>query len=340
MVQNKLLSFYEREFPSRESTRISNITRIPEGWETEIYSFTLEYEEAEKRKIEDLILRIYPGDDALQKSAKEFNVMKKLHEVDFPVPRVLQLELDSSPFGKPFVIMEKIDGQLMLPVFLESSDERRQVLINLFSKIFVDLHTLDWRQFVPDPSPYETEDPYAWINHKLSRMKGAVDHFEKNEFTPVLDWLETRSSDVPCERLSLTHGDYHPNNVILREDGAAFVIDWGATDIADYRSDLAWTLLLTSTYGYPEIREIIFSEYQRIAGYRVEEIEYFEVMAAFRRLFDISVSLSNGAIKRGMRPGAETMMRKNVAHIQRVYALLLDRAGITIPEIERLLSDL
>lgn len=108
-IQSRLSSFYEREFPSRENIRISDLARISDGWENEIYSFTIEYEEATERKREDLILRIYPGDDAPEKSAREFNAMKQLHEIDFPVAKVLLWELDSSPFGKPFIIMEKIN---------------------------------------------------------------------------------------------------------------------------------------------------------------------------------------------------------------------------------------
>ncbi len=338
-IQSRLLSFYEREFPSRENIQISDLTTITDGWENEVYSFTIEYEEAAES--EDLILRIYPGNDAPQKSAREFNAMKQLYEIGFPLPKVLLLELDDSPFGKPFVVMEKIKGRSMLSVLRESPDEKKEELITLFCKIFVDLHNLDWRPFVPDPSIYETGDPYAFINRELSKMQRYGDYFQKSEeYGPVLDWLKARSSDVPCERLSVIHGDYHPNNILLRDDGTPFVIDWTNVDIADFRYDLAWTLLLMSTYGNPEAREIILGEYERIAGCRIERMEYFDVIAAGRRLFSILISLSHGASELGMRPGAETMMKQNASHIKSVYALLQDRTDITIPEIETLLSTL
>ena len=339
-IQNKLLSFYEKEFLSKENIQISSLTQITDGWENEVYSFTVEYEGETERKRENLILRIYPGNDAPQKSTKEFNAMKKLHEVGFPVPEVLVLELDSSPFGKPFVIMEMIDGRSMGDVFDESRQEKKQELITLFCKIFVNIHTLDWRPFVPDTSIFETGDAYTFINRWLAQAQKYMEDFQANEFAPALNWLKERSLDIPYERLSVTHGDYHPYNILLRNDGAAFVIDWGNVEVADFRSDLAWTLLLTSTYGNPEARDIILSEYERIAGYQIERIEYFEVMAILRRLFSISVSLSDGASKLGMRPGAETMMKQNVDHLKNVYALLIDRTGITIPKIETLLETL
>lgn len=88
------------------------------------------------------------------------------------------------------------------------------------------------------------------------------------------------------------------------------------------------------------MREIVLGEYERIAGYKMEQLEYFEVAAYLRRLFGISVSLSDGADKLGMRPGAETVMRQNASHIGGVYTLLGDRTSIAISEIEELLSTL
>jgi aminoglycoside phosphotransferase (APT) family kinase protein len=117
------------------------------------------------------------------------------------------------------------------------------------------------------------------------------------------------------------------------------VIDWTNVDVSDYRLDLSWTLLLMSTYGSPESRELVLGEYERAAGHSVEQIEYFEVAACLRRLFSILVSLAAGAERLGMRPGAEAMM-KNVDHIGSVYARLRQRTGIAIAEVDRLISSL
>jgi aminoglycoside phosphotransferase (APT) family kinase protein len=339
-IQSRLQSFYENRFASRENIRISALTKISDGWENEVYSFIIEYGQHTDRKHEDLILRIYPGDGAPKKAAKESNGMKELHEFGFPVPEVFILELDDSPFGKPFVIMEKIHGRSMGAVIDESPNEKKLELATLFCRMFVDLHALDWRPFAPDPSLYETGDPYTFIKHGLSEAQEHIDRFQRNEFAPILAWLEERYLDVPCERLSVIHLDYHPYNILLRDDGKAFVIDWTNIDVADFRVDLAWTVLLMSTYRSPEARQIILDEYERIAGHRIEQIEYFEVAASFRRLFSISVSLSDGADKLGMRPEAVTQMKQNVGHIENVYSVLYDRTGITIPEIETLLSTL
>lgn len=323
--------YYQQKFPQAQ---IVNVIRITEGWETEVYSFTVH----EKGIRKELILRVYPGDDALEKSQREFNAMDQLYKMEYPVPEVFVLEVDASFLGNPFVVMEKINGTQMWPLLREAPAKKRKELMTLFCSLFVELHTLDWRPFVVDPSVYNT-GPYAWINHFLEMVKKFAHIYEKSEFNPVLDWLESHRLDVPCERLSVAHNDYHPHNVLVR-NGKAYVIDWSSVAVEDFRMDVAWTLLLASTYGTPETRDIILSEYERIAGFNIKNIEYFDVLASAKRLFTISVSLSKGATRMGMRPGAETMMKQNVAHIQRVYNLLRKRTGINILEIEKLISTL
>ena len=94
--------------------------------------------------------------------------------------------------------------------------------------------------------------------------------------------------------------------------------------------------------GNLEIRSSIATrdEYERLAGHKVKQIEYFEVVASFRRLFSIVVSISRGAEKLGMRPEAVMKMKENVDHIGNVYAFMCDRTGIAISEIEELISTL
>ncbi len=63
----------------------------------------------------------------------------------------------------------------------------------------------------------------------------------------VLTWrMGIGVSHGPCYHP--VHWDYHPGNVLLRDDSSAVVIDWTQIDVSDPRFDLAWTLLLVSSY--------------------------------------------------------------------------------------------
>jgi aminoglycoside phosphotransferase (APT) family kinase protein len=339
-IKVRLTGFCENIFSSRKNIRIENLVRISTGWENEVFSFIMEYNEAGKENREDLILRIYQGNNTQQKATKEFNGMKKLYGIGYPVPRVIALSLDESIFGRPTVIMEKINGNLMGDIIDDSPYEKKMELVDLFCKMFVQLHSLDWRPFAENPCIYESSNPCTLIDHLLTKADDFISIFKVYEYMPSVNWLKERKLEVQCEKPSVIHFDYHPHNIILRDDGKALVIDWTNIDVSDFRVDLAWTIVLTSTYGNPDARNIIIGHYERISGRKVQDIEYFEVIAALRRLFIISVSITQGADKLGMRPQSVEMMKLSVKHIKNVYSFLLDRTGITIPKIENMLSNL
>jgi aminoglycoside phosphotransferase (APT) family kinase protein len=323
-IQRGLLAFYRTGAPMSRTARVLELREISDGWENEVYSFALAEEASAAPVREDLILRIYPGSNGSRRAAREFDAMRRLRQVGYPVPQVLWLELETSWLERPFVIMEKIPGRSGDQVFLASSAERQQELVALFCRLLVELHGLEWQSVVPD-APLPAEETAAIMQRELSRAQAYCASLQQHEFGAVFEWLRDRFSQVRWGRPCLVHRDYHGGNILLRDDGAAFVIDWGNLQVSDRRSDLGWTLIL--------------QEYERIAGCRMEDLDYFDVAACLRRLSDISGSLDQGAERLGMRPGAERLMR-NASHIRSVYAILLERTGIRIPRIEALLDTL
>ena len=105
-IQGCLQSYYSDSVAGVVEPQISNLDCISTGWESDIYSFVLEQGVANQLEHKELILRIYSGKEAPQRSVREYHGMSQLYSADFPVPQVLLLEWENSPFGKPFVIME------------------------------------------------------------------------------------------------------------------------------------------------------------------------------------------------------------------------------------------
>jgi aminoglycoside phosphotransferase (APT) family kinase protein len=282
------------------------------------------------------VLRVYLGDDGDFKSAHEFRSMSQLRQAGYPVPKVLLLETENSPLGSPFIIMERIDGQVMGSVLFGAPEKQQRELLTLFCELFIRLHRLDWRPFVAGD---EIQEPFFLVDRWLSRARDGLARFGQAGLLPIVEWLERRREALPCRRPSPVHQDFHPENVLLQADGSPVVIDWTAFDVSDSRFDLAWTLVLAHSYLGVEWRNRILQEYERVAEARVEQIELFEVFACGRRLFDISVSLAEGAEKLGMRPGAVAMMRQQMGEAERVYELLVARTGIRIAELERMFGN-
>ena len=342
-MQSRLQAYYAAAYPDRPAVQVSDLTCINAGWESDVYAFAVSYGPAGGRQREELILRIYPGNDAPAKSAREFHGMSQLHKAGYPVPRLLLLERENSPFGKPFVIMDRIKGRNLWPLLFHSPEADQQALLTLFCELFIRLHVLDWRPFLRDATGYDRGDPYTFVDDELGTWRGYLEHFSRHDFLPVVEWLEARRDRVPCRRPSLIHWDFHPANVLLRDDGSAVVIDWTQVGVSDSRFDLAWTLLLVGSYEGLSWRERILREYERLAGEGgppVDQLEYFDVVACLKRLFSVVVSLSDGAEKLGMRPGAEAVMKQQIGALESVYDLLLERTGIRVAGVERLLVSL
>lgn len=336
-IQDRLQACCDRVFPRRVALQVRDVADITAGWESELYSFTLEHGPGGQRQSENLILRLYPGDGTETKSAHEFHSLKRLHKAGYPVPRAYVLERENSRFGKPFVMMERIEGQVMLALLSASTGEDQERLLAQFCGLFVQLHRLDWRR-VAETSDVPSGDPYVYVDRWLRAARANLARFPETGLLPALEWLEKQRDQFPCPKPSPVHQDFHPSNVIVRANGTAVVIDWTGFDISDSRFDLGWTLMLVDAYAGAELRNRILQGYERRAGAPVEQIEAFVVFACLRRLLDLSVSISVGAGRRGMRPEALEMMKQDSEAHKRVYDFLLERTGIRMAEVERLLA--
>ncbi|TET11075.1 MAG: hypothetical protein E3J86_03840 [Candidatus Thorarchaeota archaeon] len=333
MDSSSLLSYLQKSYPNRISLKLNDFRDITSGWETQIFSFDLEWSTKRGKMQEGLIVRIYTPGVGAKKAERESTVMTQLSRVGYPVPRIHLTETDDSTLGNPFIIMDRIEGSTLNDKFA-LSDVENDKWVMVFSRLFVKLHKLDWKYFVADSRSYHPEDPFYIVKSKIAEARESLKHHKKQELNPVVDWLHKRIDCVPCKKLSIIHGDFHPMNVMIDSQQNPFVIDWGAAKISDFRNDLAWTLLLTRAYSTKENRDFFLDGYQRTVGHDIEEIEYFEVFAILRRLFDVSVSLDEGATELGMREDAVEMMKEQMGHVRVVYNLLGVLTDITIPEIE------
>ncbi|MEO7021085.1 MAG: phosphotransferase [Ktedonobacteraceae bacterium] len=313
---------------------MTTCTNISTGWEGDLLSLRLDYKEAGEYRTEEVVLKLYHGQNSGRKAKKEFRNLQQLAQIGYPVPHTLFLALEDSPFGRAAVAMEKIQGQTAADLFDQSTQEQQQALVAQCCQLYIDLHALDWTVFVSNPARYQTTNTlHVW----LEQMRYACNQQLPRVFDPVIEWLEKRYQEVPCQRLSVLHGDFHLNNLIMRDDGTLFVIDWTGTGVSDYRFDLAWTLLLQRSQGATKLANMVLEEYERLAGHRIEQFAFFEVIACLKRLFDIAVSLHNGAATLGMKPTAEEEMKQQVNRIEAVYAQLQEWVARPLPEIEQLI---
>lgn len=373
LLAQGLLQVYLRAFPTRSSVRVADVHALAtDGWESDLYACDIASTEHGVERRDAAVLKLYHGSAAGEKAGREFAGLRHLSQAGFPVPRPLAHATDAEVFGHPSVLMERVAGRDLREAMAGADPPEQRRLLTLFCDLFVRLHALDWRPLAVASSDTSPRDSLATgsVALETSPALGPVsadaaismepanlpppdylsrwlDFAERHvaslplpvaALAPVFTWLRERLPTVRCDRLSLTHNDFHPGNVLLRTDGSPVVIDWTSFELADYRLDLAWTLLLASTHGRPDARELILREYERIARYPVAQIEFFDVIACARRLSDIATMLAVGTEAAGMRPEAAAEIRQLAEHVRRVYALLCERIGQPLPALAALLE--
>jgi aminoglycoside phosphotransferase (APT) family kinase protein len=330
-LEQAFAEYIRAAYPDRMPLSISPLVPICEGWESEVYACTLSWQAASGTRSEDLIVRMVPGIDAVEKSSREGQALRFLNQVGYPVPRLDRIETDPAPLGKPFLIMEKIPGETLWQPLFHGEPARQPALLDLFCGLFARLHTIQPPAGMPIlPNP---------VVHQLERWKPIVESNTLPGFQPAWKWLLERSRAVAPAGLAAVHWDFHPNNILLHPNGSAVVIDWTMMEFSDYRYDLAWTLLLVGSQVSMDWRALVLKTYERHAGHRTADLDFFDAAAAMRRLYSVIAALRYGAEQVGMRPGAEAMMRRSAPALANVYALFRQRTGLTIPEAEAFLEE-
>lgn len=337
---SKLQAYAAQSYLDRENLHVSDLISINDGWESDVYSFCLSWNSSHGRISEDCILRLYPGVDAYAKSAAEFKAIQTLYALNYPVPRVDRLERDASPFGapsgRPFLIMEKIKGASMWNPLFHSAPPEQEKFLHLFIDLFVRLHSLDWPAEPGTPN-FPNQEKSAVVQ-QLDRWQATVTRIPIGGFQANWEWLIEHSRDIIPRPAVPTHWDYHPNNLLLKADGSAVVIDWTGFELTDYRFDLAWTMLLAGSSESPEWRGRILRAYERQSGQAAQDMPFFHAACALRRLISVVVSINYGADQLGMRPGAEAAMRSQAPALRRVYEILLATTSLPVPEVEQFLN--
>jgi len=334
-IPERLKNFFKEAHPPWGDPKISGVVDLTSGWETELYGFNLNYIEGDHPVSRRLVARLYPGRHAAAKAEKEFTVMGRLEEAGYPVPMVHEVETDPDALGMPFMMMDWVEGHSMMDDFLGTPVEKLGPHLEVFTRLFVELHRVDPALVFPGSSRFE--DTSGYLEMALERT--ARDLYERGPpwLSPVIDWLDEHKRGISPGRFSVLHRDFHPGNIMVSPDGSHRVIDWGASSLGDFREDIMWTVLLASAFWGRPFGETILEAYQSAVGVEVRDAGFFEVAAIFRRIQDTSISFMKGAEEAGMRAGAVEQMREGIAHLHSVHGFLEERTGIRLQEFDELL---
>jgi len=312
---------------------------IDTGWESEIYLYTLKHGSKSDRIEVSRALRLLTGAD-FSEAESEYKTLGLLYKAGYPVPQVYALGRPDEAFGRPFIIMQSVQGGNFASHFPKTAGDDQKPLDD-FIALFRRLHTLDWRPYVQNPDAIDPPgQPYFHYDRQLEIFSGYFNRVGFTDLNPAMDWLVAQQERTACDHASVVHYDFHPDNILEDGDGKLYVVDWTSADISDYRFDLAWTLTLALAYRGDDRRILILEEYERQMGEKVPELAVFEAAAIVRRIGFVMLSLGAGADKMGMRPEAAEAMRRDKEPLNRIFSRLKEITGLTLPDVQTFLETL
>ena len=156
----------------------------------------------------------------------------RIEETNLFVPKVLEVARFD---GKWAIVSEFIDGK-SLADYMKEDPENYDTYLEQFVDIQMQIHA--------QKSPLLTKLKDK-MNRKISETNlDATTRYE----------LHTRLEGMP-KHSKVCHGDFDPSNVIVKEDGSYYVIDWAHATQGNASADVARTYLLFCLAGEKENAE-------------------------------------------------------------------------------------
>lgn len=187
-----------------------------------------------------LVFRVAPDGPM---GAKELAVQRSVADLGFPTPVVRLAGTDGATtwsvmdFAAGSPPLDGLDG-------LAALRKGPSILRRLPGQLAVPLARLHQLEPGPVTEAVTADAPtVAWtVDDLLGHFEAAADILGHQDLTATIRHLT--ATRPPDGKTVVCHGDYHPFNLLVTDDGSATVLDWTGAILADPAFDLAFTTLL------------------------------------------------------------------------------------------------
>ncbi|MGD9996016.1 MAG: phosphotransferase family protein [Ilumatobacteraceae bacterium] len=219
------------------------------------------------------VVRVEQGGVFGTSGAAEFELMQAASGLGCAVAQVRWLEPTGSIIGRPFFVMDFLDGAPAGRDDRSMSDE----LAADFIRRLHQLHLTDWsaQLGLGDPADATHRQIDRW--HRVYRdASGPV--------VPLLEegaaWLHHHAS--PIERPGIVHGDPGPGNFVHDGHRVVAFTDWEFAHIGDPMED--WAYLITMRGNRTFSRDDWIARFAEVAGVEVSDadLHYWSVFNFFK----------------------------------------------------------
>lgn len=175
-----------------------------------------------------LFVANYSKSDILNEAVNQARV----EETGLNIPKLVEVtKID----GRWALVSEHIEGRTLEDLMEENPEQREEYL-----KLFVDTQI----EILSKEAPL--------LNKLKDKMQRKIANTNLSE--DVKYELNIRLESMPKHK-KICHGDFNPSNVIIKDNGDIYVIDWAHVTQGNASADVARTYLLFCLNGKKEIAE-------------------------------------------------------------------------------------
>ena len=201
-----------------------------------------------------LFIENYPKSNILNEALNQARV----EETELNIPKLLEVTKMENRWA---LVSEHIEGK-SLEELIKENPERKAEYMDMF--IDIQLNILS-----------KTAPMLNKLKDKMKRKIAETDLSDTIKYD-----LNTRLESMPRHN-KICHGDFNPSNVIIKEDGTAYVIDWAHVTQGNSSADVARTYLLFHLDGKKEEAEEYLNKFSAKSGIEKRYIQtWIPIVAA------------------------------------------------------------
>lgn len=297
------LARWLREVAGVDSPTVTGVA-IPTstGWSNETVLFDATWGDGRR----SLVARIAPSGHQVfpdETFLRQHAVMCALGErTEVPMARVHWLETDPSWFGRPFWIMDRVDGDIPADVphyagsgwLHDAAPDQQARAWNAGIDAMAAVHRVDVADLGLPAGTFDAADGGALGAH-LDDVERFLTWAEDGTPFPLarraLEVLRRDRPPEPAEGTCLTWGDARLSNLVYRDFAVVAVLDWEMAAIGDPLADLGWWLFAddaltqghggTRLPGFPSAEETA-RRWSAATARSTDALGYYEMFAGLR----------------------------------------------------------
>ncbi len=292
-ARDRLAAWFAEQMTDADDVQIHGFDTVAVGHSAETFLVTLVARTGIEERRQDVAVRQRPPEPGLLEPydlQRQFDVLKGLDGTAVRAPRALWIEPTGEVLGRPFFVMERLDGQVWeqqpIPTEMEIEPGRLRRMCESMVDQLAAVHLVDLGATGLDA----LGDGRNFLDRELEHWAGEMRRVQRGPLPALERLLEElrRQQPEPSSRITLVHGDPKPGNFGFVADEVSAVYDWELATIGDPLTDVGYLELLwaipvgiTSRPSSLSVDEFV-ARYELRCGITVQNRKWYRAMQVFK----------------------------------------------------------